>query len=212
MSLSRSRENLSVGAASQVRATCFYQSLPGVLWLVLSLAAVAPVARGQSLTPPPWPDVPPVISGVYPSDLDGNRIDDELEGGFELATGPSSLYEAGKSLGTELMSEKRVDVELIFDEPVTQEQIDAFLANGGQISYVYQAVSYGWNGRIALGRVDSLPSVMGPTLVLVAPAAREVQLYMDLASQLGRVRPVWKPGFAATRRGSRQLEHDHRLH
>lgn len=196
MSLYRSCESHSGGTALQMRKGRFYRTWPFVLSLVLFLTAAAPMASGQSLTPPPWPDVPPTISGAYESDLDGNRIDDELESGFELATLPSSLYAETKSLGRELASEKMVDVELVFDEPVTQEQIDTFLVMGGQISYIYQAVSYGWNGRIALGKVDSLPVAMGPSLVLVAPTAREVQLYMDLASQIGRVRPVWKGGFA----------------
>jgi len=196
MSLSRSGENRSTDSTSHRCVSRFYRPLCVMVCLGLFLDVVAQMAGGQSLTPPPRPDVPPVISGAYPSDLDGNRIDDELEGRIELSTGPSSLYQAGKSLGVELASERLVDVELVFDEPVTQEQIDAFLAIGGQIRYLYQAVSYGWNGRIALGRVETLPAVMGPTLVLVTPAARPVQLYMDLASQLGRVRPLWQPGFA----------------
>ncbi len=201
MSLYRLGENYCGDVALQVRTGCFYRTWSAGMWLVLFLAAVAQVASGQALTPPPWPDVPPTISGTYESDLDGNRIDDELEGGFELATLPSSLYAEARTLGGELASETMVDVELVFDEPVTQEQIDTFLAMGGQISYVYQAVSYGWNGRIARGRVDSLPLAMGPTLVLVTPTARQMHLYMDAASQAGRVRPVWKGGFAGHAQG-----------
>ncbi len=203
MSLYRSCGDHSGGVALQMHAGRFYRTLLLMLSLVLSLAAVAQVASGQALTPPPWPDVPPTISGAYESDLDGNRISDELDGGFNLATLPSSLYAEAKSLGRELMSETMVDVELVFDEPVTQEQIDTFLAMGGQISYIYQAVSYGWNGRIALGKVGSLPVAMGPSLVLVTPTARPMHLYMDVASQVGRVRPVWKGGFAGHAQGFR---------
>ncbi len=34
-----------------------------------------------------------------------------------------------------------VDVELIFKEQITQKQIDAFLALGGEITHIYKAVS-----------------------------------------------------------------------
>ncbi len=177
--------------------------IPSVATACCLAFLVATTAVGQSLTPPPVPAMPPVISSVYPRDLDGNHIDDELEGSLELATVPSSLYEADKSVGGDLAGKTTVDVELIFREPVTQEQIDAFIALGGEITYMYEAVSYGWNGRIARGQVDALPSVMGSSLALVTPATARAQLYMDIASQVGRVRPVWQPGFAGHVEGFR---------
>jgi hypothetical protein len=132
--------------------------------------------------------VAPVISDVYPSDTDRNRIDDQLE---DLAAGPISgvLRSASSDASRDM-----IGVELIFSEPVTQDQIDAFLSLGGRITYMYRAVSYGWNGRIAPAGVSQLPSAMGPSLVQVAQTPR-FQWYMDLASQCGRVRPVWKSGF-----------------
>ncbi|MDI6447749.1 S8 family serine peptidase [Anaerobaca lacustris] len=179
---------------------------PGRYGLVACLVLCAicvTAATGQRLTPPARPEVRPVISGTYPNDLDGNRIDDELEGHFTLASGSSPLYGRSRSLGTTLAADKIVDVELIFDEPVTAEQIDAFVAFGGEITHLYETVSYGWNGRIAMGHVASLPAAMGPTMVLVTPAAQTVQLYMDVASQVGRARPVWQPGFAGEAEGFR---------
>lgn len=171
--------------------------------LVLCIFCTAGAVAGRPWTPPAPPTVPPVISRAYPNDLDGNRIDDELEAGFTLATGSTPLYGLSRSLGAALASENLVDVELIFDEPVTAEQIDAFVSLGGEITHMYEAVSYGWNGRIALGHVASLPAAMGPTLVLVTSAAQTIQLYMDMASQVGRVRPVWQPGFAGHVEGFR---------
>lgn len=166
-----------------------------VVRLVSCLVCMASAATGWSWTPV-RPDVRPEISGTYPNDLDGNRIDDELEADITLAPGSLPLYGLTRSPGTGLATERIVEVELIFDEPVTQEQIDAFLRVGGEITYLYEAVSYGWNGRIPLGKVASLPSRMGPTLVLVTPVAQTIRLYMDTATQVGRVRPVWQAGFA----------------
>ena len=163
---------------------------------VVFLAWAAPaVGAAGPFVPPATPTVAPVISGVYPNDLDGNRIDDDLDE-LDAAKSPSGLFEAGRSLAP-LSGACVVDVELIFDGPVTQEQIDAFARLGGEITYMFRAVSYGWNGRIARDRVASLPSAMGPSLVLVTPKVRRVRLHMDHATQTGRVRPVWQPEFAA---------------
>lgn len=158
-----------------------------VLLAWTSLAAAGPIGTP---TPPPAPRVPPVISGSYPADLDGNCISDDLERG------------AGHGGGLSIASADVVEVELIFNEPVTQQQIDDFLRLGGQITYVYQAVSFGWNGSIPRQAIDLLPSVMGPTLVQVE-AVQQIQYCMDTATQTGRVRPVWQAGFAGVANGLR---------
>jgi hypothetical protein len=169
-------------------------------WLLVFLLS-ASVAYGAGAigtpTPPPAPQVPPIISGDYPTDLDGNRISDALES----ATGT----------GTELSiaSDELVEVELIFKEPVTQRQIDEFLQLGGQITYIYQVISYGWNGYISRQSINLLPSAMGPALVQVE-AVQQVQYFMDTSTQVGRVRPVWKAGFAGLPDGVRgRSQHHH---
>jgi subtilisin family serine protease len=139
-------------------------------------------------TPPPVPEVLPVISGSYPADLDGNRIDDALEAG----TGAQSEIS--------IAAQEMVGVELIFNEPITQRQIDAFLRLGGQITYVYQTLSYGWNGQLPAEKVKLLPSALGATLVQVE-AVQQFRPYMDAATQTGRVRPIWKAGFAGSPTG-----------
>lgn len=141
-------------------------------------------------TPPPPPRVPPVISEDFLADLNGNRISDELEQGLG-AGGELSIAADGESM---------VKVELVFDEPVTQSQIDEFLGLGGQISYIYQALSYGWNGLIPADNVTALPAAMGTTLVRVEPIQR-LEPYMDTATRTGRVRPVWQPGFGGSAAG-----------
>jgi subtilisin family serine protease len=137
--------------------------------------------------------VTPTISGAYPSDADGDRISDRLEIRVERlgADGVAPAQAEGRS--TE--PGDTVKVELVFHEPVTQEQIDAFIGLGGEITYVFRAVSFGWNGRIAPEQIERLPAAMGPSLALVE-AVPFVERYMDRASQTGRVRPIWQGGFA----------------
>jgi len=144
----------------------------------------------EAPVPPPAPQVPPVICVTYPADLDGNRINDNLEQGSG---------EAGR-LSITAVSETMTKVELVFREPVTQAQIDAFLGLGGRITYVFQAISYGWTGLIPSDCLALLPSAMGETLVQVEPIYR-FEPYMDTATQVGRVRPIWKPGFAGSAAG-----------
>jgi subtilisin family serine protease len=139
-------------------------------------------------TPPPVPEVSPIISGSYPADLDGNRIDDALEAG----TGAQSEIS--------IAAQEMVGVELIFKEPITQRQIEEFLRLGGQITYIYQTLSYGWNGQLPSENVKLLPSALGATLVQVE-AVQQFRPYMDAATQTGRVRPVWKAGFAGNQTG-----------
>ncbi len=172
-----------------------------LMLLLVSVQGAYAAGSGRLFTPPPVPDVAPVISGMYPEDLDGNRIADELDSA-DLPSGPSTLFDASRSLSP-LAGAESVDVELIFDEPVTQDQIDTFLQLGGEITYMYQAVSFGWNGRIDRDCVSLLPSAMGPTLALVTPRTLQIQLHMDLATQDARVRPVWQPGFAGSVDGFR---------
>jgi hypothetical protein len=67
---------------------------------------------------------------------------------------------------------------------------------------VFKAISYGWNGRTRSTRLDVPADVMGPTLAQVEPI-RSFVPYMDLASQTGRVRPIWQAGFAGSLSGFR---------
>ena len=172
--------------------------------LIVSLAGILGIgdaARGEMFTPPAPPRIPPLISATYTNDLNRNAIDDELES--KAVTAMTRLKSAVSSKETkeaQSLLAGTVEVELIFNDQVTQRQIDEFFGRGGQIGYVYKAVSYGWNGRIALREVNTLPSLMGATLVLVQEA-KPVALHLDVATRTGRVRPVWAPGFAGNPSG-----------
>jgi subtilisin family serine protease len=172
--------------------------------LIVGLASILGVggtARGETFAPPAPPQIPPLISTAYSNDLNRNAIDDELE--VKVATGITRLKSA---VTTKEIDEAKslltgtVEVELIFKNQVTQRQIDDFQNRGGQIAYIYKAVSYGWNGRIALEEVNTLPSLMGGALVLIQEA-KPVVLHLDVATRTGRVRPVWASGFAGNPAG-----------
>lgn len=159
------------------------------------------LALAQPLEPPPPSEIPPIISEVYSSDLDGDKIDDQLNLHLDVGILMSefAITERDEQDAKAVLSEL-VDVELIFTEQITQQQIDDFLLLGGQIAYIYKAVSYGWNGQIPLLSVKYLPTIMGPTLIQVEKP-KQSSPCLDMATQTGRVRPIWRPGFAGNRLG-----------
>ncbi|MBN2313627.1 MAG: S8 family serine peptidase, partial [Sedimentisphaerales bacterium] len=167
------------------------------LWIILGLGS----AWAQPWVPPPPPEIPPIISETYANDLDGDRIDDDLQAFAENA---NTFYlmvvtKAEKDEAETILS-GMTDVELIFKEQITQEQIDAFLSLGGEIDYIYNSVSYGWQGHVPLDYIEVLPSLMGDTLVQINKP-KPLELYLDKATQVGRVRPIWASGFAGNALG-----------
>ena len=172
-------------------ATAARRLLIGCVCLLTAVASVSAI----DLVPPPIPEIPPVILDSFSSDQDGDKIDDALT--FDLHKGlleTRALSETRQHLAR-TGSDRLVAVELVFQEQITQQQIDDFLLLGGEIFYLYKGLSYGWHGRLPLGTIDLLPSIMGPSLVHVAKPTK-YKLFLDSATQTGRVRPIWKRGFA----------------
>jgi hypothetical protein len=168
---------------------------------VLSLALQLESSLAQPFRPPPKPEVTPLIGKSYPNDRDGDQIDDQLfaKAVKALAAQKSALTQVQRAQAQANLDEM-IDVELVFLAQITQKQIDDFLAQGGEITYVYKAVSYGWNGRIPLEKVAAIPALMGASLVLVQEAV-PMQWHMDTATRAGRVRPIWASGFAGNPAG-----------
>ena len=177
---------------------------------LLTIFFLAHWVTAQSWTPPPPPEVTPIISEISENDLDGDRIDDDLTipvidpniGIIDPNIGfvePNDIFVVPgieeELAVTDVPATGMADIELIFKEQITQKQIDEFLLWGGEISYVYQGLSYGWHGRFPLHIIDTLPQLMGPSLVLVEKAIQE-KMYMDNATQIGRVRLIWQPELA----------------
>ena len=109
--------------------------------LTIAFALTTTVA---AIEPPPEPDIKPIIPVALPEDSDHDGIEDQLldrqldtELELLLATSPENLF------GIQAQLDATIYVELVFSRQVTQAQIDAFLAAGGTIDYLYRAVSYG---------------------------------------------------------------------
>src|SRR5262249_7320966 len=151
-------------------------------------------AQAQPFRPPGKPSVAPLISTTYPNDADGDRIEDALSQRAAQARTRQSTTPAERAAAEATLA-GMVDVELIFRDQITQEQIDVFRNAGGAIDYIYQAVSYGWNGRIPLGKVPVVATAMSNALVLIQDP-KAARLHLDTATRTGRVRPIWAPGFA----------------
>lgn len=166
----------------------------GLVLLVLRLINV----QGQSAqpVPPGEPPVSPRIARHYPEDRNGDRIQDVLVDRAQRAeTAAVQAPDSTARAQAQRQLTEFVDVELIFSNRISQRQIDMFIASNGQITHVYETVSYGWNGRLPLGKVIALPQVIGDSLVQIEEALPAV-LHLDTATRTGRVRPVWAAGFA----------------
>jgi len=199
--LRRSGSGMPVSGSTTVsrRTTCVACIVPLPLLLLASLLIVATFSQSalaQPPIPPGKPLVAPMIAGTYPNDLNGDRIDDALAA---KANEARAVYATAPPGAARIQAEVRlhapVDIEVVFLEPVTQQQIGEFLSRKGEISYMYRAISYGWNGRISLDQVDTIPAAMGQAMVLIEEA-KPATLHMDLATRCGRVRPIWASGFA----------------
>lgn len=148
------------------------------------------------------PIVPPVqargieVHRLRDIDADGNHIDDNLDERLRSAAastlcafgGPTS---AAAALGGFL---NPVDAEYNFTRPITQGELDAFVALGGEVTWVFKAVGYGWNGVIQLGQVPKAVSALGSGLNAVF-VGRPAIPALYRATQNGRVRQQWPLGY-----------------
>ena len=164
----------------------------------LLMAFLSPtLSHAQPLwSAPPEPAVKPQLPQTAALDANGNRIDDQIDAGvarIRAELGQAIAPRRKAELSQQLAAPVRI--ELVFSAQVSQQQIDDFLARGGEIDHVFQAVSYGWTGRMSRQAVETLPAAMGAALLLVG-ADQPAQLTLDEATQTGRVRPVWSAGFA----------------
>src|SRR5215813_9930976 len=91
--------------------------------LVLSLLATIR-AHAQPFTPPPRPSVAPLISETYPNDADRDHIEDALSQRAAQALARRQSATPAERAGAEAALAGLVDVELIFRNQISQEQID----------------------------------------------------------------------------------------
>ena len=163
---------------------------------LICLGVSLPSSFGQVHEAPPRPAVAPLIAARYANDADGDRIDDQL-----LAKAQAACAEERSALSLEQRTRaqaklaEKLHVELIFNDQITAKQIAAFQALGGEITYIYKSVSYGWNARLPLTKVNAVPAAMGASLLLVNES-HPGEAYLDVATRTARVRSIWSPGFA----------------
>src|SRR5262249_15395239 len=120
---------------------------PVLLLLAISLYfPVSPFrsAAAVSFSPPAKPAVPPLIASAYIDDTNQDKIDDQLLVKAQQALAAEAAAVTPQEKGrAKALIERTVEVELVFKEQINQAQMQVFAAQGGQIAYVYQAVSYG---------------------------------------------------------------------
>jgi cysteine-rich repeat protein len=131
----------------------------------------------------PEPKVRPRVPNVELEDLDRDRIDDALAAQMRIARDPDTT--AGAPLR----------VELLFSRRVTQAERRAFEASGGVVRHIHRAVAYGFTGTLPRGAVAQIAEQLGDGLVLIQ-GDEPIVAHLDQATRVGRVRPIWAPGFA----------------
>jgi subtilisin family serine protease len=128
-----------------------------------------------------------VVDPRYPGDRNGDRIEDDLAQRAQASAADSM-----------------VEVEVVLRGPATDGDVTAFRALGGEIQHRFRALSHGWIGRMPLVRLMELPTELGESLQYVEVPGAAVS-HLDVATRLGRVRPVWMgdlPGLGSGLRGA----------
>jgi PKD repeat protein len=146
------------------------------------------------------PTVVPLIGTSYANDGDGDGIEDQLRARCAAAAVQTAIGAGPLRAFALSQLSTTVEIELIFKEQITQTQIAAFQNLGGEITHIYKAISYGWNGRLPLHRLPEVVVAVGGSLVLIEEV-KVAQAHLDTATRTARVRPVWTPGFAGNVNG-----------
>jgi PKD repeat protein len=191
-------KHLVISQPHKLFCFCSLRPIASFDLILASLCALGSVSAtfAQHFEPPPGPAVAPLVSAYYANDLDADKIDDKLlDRAQKTIAAERAAVSVEEKSQTRARAAEMVNVELVFKEQVTQKQIDTFTALGGEITYIYKAVSYGWNARIPLNKISAVPAAMGASLLLV-DEGKLVKGDLDEATRIGRVRPVWSSGFA----------------
>jgi subtilisin family serine protease len=144
-------------------------------------------ARVRPLAPAP-PEREPELPTTGERDANGDRLDDVFDEQLRSAGNDQQLLQA------------RVKLQVALNAPVEQADLDEFVADGGQVDYVFGELRYGWIGRAPLERLKNIGARLGARLHLVL-APSTVIPFMDEATRSGRIRGLWAPGFAGSASG-----------
>jgi hypothetical protein len=136
------------------------------------------------------PDVVPTMPSLAHIDKNNDRIADFLEAKVVA-------FEANRADPNKVppAPDEAAFVEFVFAAPIAQVQLDAFVQQGGQLTYVYQKVSYGWTGVLPLSKVRAAAQAAGANLLAVIET-QPIRYHLDIAGRTGRVRPyLWDAGY-----------------
>lgn len=193
-----------------VRRDSFLVAKGGMLlWLVFMMGGFFAMINTAFAPPaaPPEPSIRPIVSAPTEADHNGNKVDDRFEAALNRARATLRRVEAlaeEKQNALAVLAEP-VAIEAIFASRITAKQIEAFQKAGGEIDHIFTHVSYGWTGRIALERIETLPSALGPSLLGIVekpPLTR----HLDQITRCGRVRPaVWNEGYEGLGSGAERI-------
>jgi len=176
------------------RLTCLFA-------LILGLFLTPANAADEEIVVPPRPVVEPLITYPYELDTDLDGIDDAITTRIRtLQAAADAEPDAQQRAAILQQLQEPVGVELLFAEPITAADLQAFLALGGKVEHVFRHVSYGWGGRLPLVAALQVPAHMSRGFLCVL-LNRPMFPDLDEATRTGRVRPVWAAGFAGSPSG-----------
>lgn len=124
---------------------------------------------GQAFVLPPRPAITPTLPDAKAFDTDRDRIADQTLVGDAA---------------------ERVQVHVVMRRPLEPGQLEAFVSVGGEVRHVFRALSFGFVGSIARGRIAELPPLLGDALHLVA-LTPPVETLGDVETRVARARAAW---------------------
>jgi subtilisin family serine protease len=145
---------------------------------------------------PREPDVKPNVPSLGKDDENGNLIDDKID--KEIQDANAVLSDSTASAEARAQAKARlvegINVILFFNRQITKEELEKFVALGGQVEIIFRTVTYGWSGTIARGQIPSFVTSMGPGFVGIRKP-KPIRPLMHSASRLSRVRNLWLFGY-----------------
>jgi len=106
-------------------------------------------------------------------DVDGDRVSDFLE-----------QDEKVKALSTE-----EIGVTVLYNSPLTEQELDNFRSLGGSVNYVYRHALHGFAGGLPANNIRALASTLGESMVLIE-GDYPTELHNDVGAGIIRARTV----------------------
>lgn len=160
----------------------------------ISSATSRPIVTDAGNDVPPArraPKRPPRLPDRALSDANGNRVDDVVDETIARLRTRLARANAIERASIQAELDTKVPVDAVFEQPVTDAELERFRARGGELVETLENVSHGFVGLLPQREFEALAEDLGPSLVLLGTDS-DVALHLDEATRLGRVRPVWR--------------------